>query len=73
MKTRTPAKAIKCGLGAAFVTLALSLPARADAPMQLATGQFVTPTAVRGATQQFLNPHLPAYPNFIAGEAVKLG
>ena len=71
MKTRTPAKAIKCGLGAAFVTLALSLPARADAPMQLATGQFVTPTAVRGATQQFLNPHLPAYPNFIAGEAVK--
>jgi YVTN family beta-propeller protein len=38
---------------------------------RLATGQYVTPTAVRGAVQQFLNPGLPAYPNFIAGEAVR--
>lgn len=37
----------------------------------LATGQFVTPAAVPGAVQQFLNPNLPAYPNFVAGEAVK--
>jgi len=37
----------------------------------LATGQFVTPTAVKDAAQQFLNPGLPAYPNFIAGEAVR--
>src|SRR5580765_8255580 len=37
----------------------------------LATGQFVTPTAVQDAVQQFLNPGLPAYPNFIAGEAVR--
>jgi YVTN family beta-propeller protein len=37
----------------------------------LPTGQFVTPTALDDATQQFLNPGLPAYPNFIAGEAVK--
>ena len=36
-----------------------------------ATGQFVTPTAMRGAVQQFLNPGLPAYPNFVAGEAVR--
>src|SRR5215469_7332030 len=36
-----------------------------------ATGQSVTPTAPRGAAQQFLNPHLAAYPNFIAGEAVR--
>ena len=36
-----------------------------------ATGQSVTPTAARGAVQQFLNPHLAAYPNFIAGEAVR--
>jgi DNA-binding beta-propeller fold protein YncE len=52
-----------------------SLQARADAPhaapMQLATGQFVTPTAPRGANQQFLNPGLAAYPSFIAGEAVR--
>ena len=40
-------------------------------PVPLATGQFITPTAMRGAVQQFLKPGLPAYPNFIAGEAVK--
>jgi YVTN family beta-propeller protein len=38
---------------------------------RLATGQYVTPTALHGAFQQFLNPGLPAYPNFIAGEAVR--
>src|SRR6202035_5461183 len=37
----------------------------------LATGQYVTPTFVSGATQQLLNPGLPAYPNFVAGEAVR--
>jgi YVTN family beta-propeller protein len=51
--------------------LALSLQARADAPIRLATGQLVTPTAPRGSVQQFLNPLLPAYPTFIAGEAVR--
>jgi YVTN family beta-propeller protein len=64
---------IKYGLTASVV--AFSLQARADAPIappqQLATGQFVTPTAPRGALQQFLNPGLPAYPSFIAGEAVR--
>src|SRR5215468_8108046 len=39
--------------------------------MILPTGQFVTPTALEDAVQQYLNPGLPAYPNFIAGEAVK--
>jgi DNA-binding beta-propeller fold protein YncE len=51
------------------------LPAHAqDGPsgaVRLATGQFITPTAIRGAVQQFLNPGLPAYPNFVAGEAVR--
>jgi DNA-binding beta-propeller fold protein YncE len=37
----------------------------------LPTGQYVTPTAMSGAFQQFLNPGLPAYPNFIAGMAVR--
>ncbi|MDP9090701.1 MAG: hypothetical protein M3O26_18435 [Pseudomonadota bacterium] len=37
----------------------------------LATGQYVTPTYISGATQQFLNPGLPAYPHFVAGEAVR--
>ncbi len=43
----------------------------ADAP-RLATGQYVTPVApLADAVQQFLNPGLAAYPNFVAGEAVR--
>jgi DNA-binding beta-propeller fold protein YncE len=67
---------IRYGMGA--LIMALSVQASAEpaplsnvTPLQLATGQFVTPTALRGAVQQFLNPGLPAYPNFIAGEAVR--
>ncbi|HEX3703162.1 MAG TPA: beta-propeller fold lactonase family protein [Vicinamibacterales bacterium] len=37
----------------------------------LPTGQFVTPTAIDDAVQQYLNPGLSAYPNFVAGEAVR--
>ena len=37
----------------------------------LPTGQYVTPTALKDAVQQFLNPGLPAYPDFVAGEAVR--
>ncbi len=42
-----------------------------DGLVALPTGQYVTPTAIDGAVQQYLNPGLPAYPNFIAGEAVR--
>lgn len=54
----------------------LALSARADFPadsgiVPLPTGQFITPAALNGAVQQFLNPGLPAYPNFVAGEAVR--
>ncbi|HTP28537.1 MAG TPA: YncE family protein, partial [Anaeromyxobacteraceae bacterium] len=48
----------------------LCVEAHAD-PAQLATGQFITPTALRGAVQQFLNPGLAKYPKFLAGEAVR--
>lgn len=35
-------------------------------------GLYVTPVApLKNATQQLLNPGLPAYPNFVAGEALK--
>src|SRR5450631_3637315 len=68
MKTR---HFIPIAYGVTASLLALSLPARADTAMQTATGQFVTPTALRGAVQQFLNPGLAAYPDFIAGEAVR--
>ena len=37
----------------------------------LPTGQYVTPTEMSDSVQQFLNPGLAAYPNFIAGEAVR--
>src|SRR5262245_61760424 len=39
--------------------------------LRTATGQYVTPTAIDNAVQQYLNPGLPAYPNFVAGEAVR--
>ncbi len=37
----------------------------------LPTGQYVTPQVVTNALQQSLNPGLPAYPNFVAGMAVR--
>jgi len=40
-------------------------------PLRLATGQYITPTFIDGAVQQYLNPGLPAYPNFVAGGAVR--
>src|SRR5258708_3705231 len=39
--------------------------------LPLPTGQFVTPMAIPGAVQQFLNPGLANYPNFVANEAVR--
>jgi YVTN family beta-propeller protein len=52
--------------------------ARAESPetaretlLRLATGQYITPTALRGSAQQFLNPGLSDYPSFVAGEAVR--
>src|SRR5256712_3496870 len=41
------------------------------ASQRLATGQYITPTALRGSMQQLLNPGLSAYPNCVAGEAVR--
>src|SRR5215468_1304605 len=45
--------------------------ARSAPALQTAPGHYVTPTALRGSVQQFLNPGLPAYPDFVAGEAVR--
>jgi YVTN family beta-propeller protein len=41
------------------------------AATRLATGQYITPTAIDDSVQQLLNPGLPGYPDFIAGEAVR--
>ncbi|MBU6260008.1 MAG: beta-propeller fold lactonase family protein [Burkholderiales bacterium] len=66
----------RCAIAAAAL---ISLQAQADTAgpasgvdaQILATGQTVTPTFAPGAIQQFLNPGLSAYPNFVAGEAVR--
>ena len=39
--------------------------------IQLPSGQYVTPTVIKDAVQQYLNPRLPDYPDFIAGMAVR--
>lgn len=76
MKTRMHSASLVYGITASAMLFSLHAGAEPSgrahaAPVQLATGQFVTPLAVRGAVQQFLNPGLPAYPNFVAGEAVR--
>lgn len=64
----------KLGMLASAAMLALSAQAQLSAntgAVPLATGQYITPTAVAGAVQQHLNPGLADYPNFVAGEAVR--
>jgi len=55
----------------AFQARAESAQTAKTTSLQLATGQYITPTALRSSMQQFLNPGLPDYPNFVAGEAVR--
>src|SRR4029434_359249 len=42
-----------------------------DEVIRLPSGQYTTPTAIKDSVQQFLNPGLAAYPDFIAGMAVR--
>ncbi|MDB5998587.1 MAG: phosphoesterase family protein [Rhizobacter sp.] len=74
MKTKPFRNYLKLSVIASASLLAIN--AQADLPgntgaVPLATGQYITPTFPSGAQQQYLNPGLPAYPNFVAGEAVK--
>src|SRR5262249_35440013 len=76
MKVTYATRLMKFGIAASAVVLSLQLHAQSPDPanvtaVQTATGQYNTPAALRGAVQQFLNPGLPAYPDFIAGEAVR--
>jgi YVTN family beta-propeller protein len=74
MKTRSLQRLFRLSLVASAVLLALSAHADQDEHkdlVPLATGQYVTPTLIRGAVQQYLNPGLSDYPNFVAGEAVR--
>ncbi len=57
-----------------LATSVLGLPIAASAApksTELPTNLFITPLAVPGATQVLLNPGLPDYPNFVAGEALQ--
>jgi YVTN family beta-propeller protein len=63
-------------VGAAQVKPQSSKPDRDDDAAEnrrelLPTGQFITPLAPPGAVQQFLNPGLANYPDFVANEAVR--
>jgi YVTN family beta-propeller protein len=76
MKTRTLLGLIAFGIAASALVLSIQMHAQSTehasaTALQTATGQFVTPTALRGAVQQLLNPRLPGYPDFVAGEAVR--
>ena len=67
---------------ALLVTSVLSAPnlARADhdtaidgnnGSLPLPTGQYITPLKLTNSVQLPLNPQLPAYPDFVAGMAVR--
>jgi DNA-binding beta-propeller fold protein YncE len=83
MRRRTPAIAVGLCLSSLLALSCTHAPAdasrtttgetAADAPKaeRIATGQLISPTAVPNAVQVFLNPGLPAYPGFVAGDAVK--
>jgi DNA-binding beta-propeller fold protein YncE len=76
MKVTNATPLITFGIAALAVTLSFQVHAQGPdhtnvSALQTATGQYITPTALRGAVQQFLNPGLPGYPDFVAGEAVR--
>ena len=69
---------LKAGVIVAAAALTISLRAtlheQGEARQQgalLPSGHVITPTAVPNAVQQHLNPGLPEYPDFVAGEAVR--
>ena len=54
----------------ACATLLLGInPTIAASPIQLPTGQSITPTAAPGAVFQALNPHVPSAPTYTVGQA----
>lgn len=68
MQTRSGIRSLRAACLAATV---LGPPLAAHAADQLPDGKFITPLAIPGATQQFLNPGLPNYPDFVAGQALR--
>src|ERR1700740_2774062 len=67
-------KFFKAGLLASSLLIAPHLASAQVTPNNMTpvpSGVYVSPTAIPGSTQQFLNPQLANYPNFVAGEAVR--
>ena len=69
---------LKAGVVVAAVLLTVSVRATLQdrwAPRQqgalLPSGHTITPVAVQSAVQLYLNPGLPDYPDFVAGEGVR--
>src|SRR5262245_45471 len=86
MTKRSLRQLLKCGVVTSATLLALSTRAQLqervfdrddddrrdrNSLVTLPSGQYVTPTVISDAVQQFLNPGLHDYPNFVAGEAVR--
>jgi len=79
MSRRNPSIAVRLGLSSLLALSCVHVPgdqsqtgaAGGTKTERIATGQHISPTAIAHAVQQFLNPGLPAYPSFVAGEAVK--
>ena len=78
MTTRSIGYMLKAGVFIATIFLTVSLRAtlqdRWGSPRQgalLPSGHAITPDAVQNAVQQYLNPGLPEYPDFVAGQAVR--
>ena len=71
MKHSNHAVARIAGLAALAFAFTLHAPAQRHRPAQTPPGLAITPKALPSAVQQDLNPGLPNYPAFVAGEAVK--
>jgi YVTN family beta-propeller protein len=74
LNAKVPKACVRCCLhiAAAFSVCAAQAQLSGDTgAVALPTGQTITPQALPGQVQQFLNPGLAAYPNFVAGEAVR--
>ncbi len=57
-------------LSAALLSALAATGALAQTP-PLPSGQYVTPSAAPGAIFQTLNPNLPAFPDYLAGQAIR--
>ncbi|MFP3569709.1 beta-propeller fold lactonase family protein [Paraburkholderia sp. SIMBA_030] len=74
IKTRNIVTGLRLGVIMSAVLLAAQSHAdnlSAVDTARVPSGQSITPLVVHGAVQQYLNPGLPAHPNFVAGEAVR--